>query len=510
MNLLTYTKLHNGTDKPDCTGAALLSMLPYGCAYRLDLMKCFTKSNATEGVKRLIKGGLAVEYYHTRRTPKRQYKLPYLILTGKGLVYLAERYGDDYPWLGRAIEHFISRDNAVVRASHADRTIHLILSFQSCNLFFSRVGCQTIIERMRREPAKALCAIQIALNSAPLQNTLLMSISKAIKEWLASLNGCGVENREPREELSQWKYYDSLELKAPEDNPYINPDFAFPDELISRTDDKVVYISPYKGVLCFEDNYFVVFLNRREGIQWSKLSMQLSKPVINRQLCRIGAIKNSWEAPTALKGMVLSNDIGQGIPAFAHMCRDPFNIRKSKNSSELGLGTPALTLIPNVPDAIGFVRVLLSFTATKTSFVRSFRDSIIDRWPGCFQKAETGSVAPLLYEGTPCVFALGLEAGVLNHCISMEEARLVLLEKGGAPDVIRKYDFVLVCLDWQVPYLRAVFPYDTVIVGVSQTGDELTEYVPTEPRPPKKPKKKRGRKRKKPEPDVGTSPRETD
>ena len=335
-----------------------------------------------------------------------------------------------------------------------------------------------------------------------------MSISTAIKEWLASLNGCGVESWEPREELSQWKYYDALDLKAPENNPYIDPDFVFPEELISKLDDKVVYISSYKGVLCFEDNYFVTFLNRREGIQWSRLSMQLTKPIIIRQLCRIGAIKNSWEAPTTLKGMVLSNDIGQGIPAFVHMCRDPFNIRKNKNSSELGLGTSSLTLIPNVPDAIGFVRVLLSFTATKTSFVRSFRDSIIDRWPGCFQKAETGSVAPLLYEGTPCVFALGLEAGVLNHCISMEEARLVLLEKGGAPDVIRKYDFVLVCLDWQVPYLRAVYPYDTVIVGVSQTGDELTEYVPTEPRPPKKPEKKKGRKRKKP--DGGAPSKEAD
>jgi hypothetical protein len=47
-----------------------------------------------------------------------------------------------------------------------------------------------------------------------------------------------------------------------------------------------------------------------------------------------------------------------------------------------------------------------------------------------------------------------------------------------------------------------------VIAGVSQTGDELTEYVPTEPRPPKKPEKKKGRKRKKP--DGGAPSKETD
>ena len=327
MNLLEYTSSHGTDTRSRSRGALLLSMLPYGLIYKSDAVAWYRGSNGGSKVSELISTGYIKEYHITGKSKRKSYAIKFLGITGKGLRYLASTYGEDYPWLRTVVADIKKREGEVsFQNVGANDTVRMILRIQSANIFFNRIGATTIIDRLRCNPYQALCAIRVLTNNVTMQHSFLVVLADALEAWLrmvrpscpkaiADDNDCG-------------EYFDAIEMRVPELNPYTTAGYLCEPEEFLRSEDKSYYRTSYIGVLQIGERVYFVYRSSRDGATWNGGSIRSNWGLVAQQLRRLGLLKNPALASYSFPAILLVEGTGQGVAAFARVCKDNRHIRR--------------------------------------------------------------------------------------------------------------------------------------------------------------------------------------
>ena len=467
--------------------AALLSILPYGAILKNDIRIWFMHprnvdgkseliGNASVGIATLLKKGYLAEYSYVVKSHNHNYREIYYTLTRDSIDYLDSKYRLYYPRLRNLSDNLYNNPTIQFRPAHADSTIKLLLSIQSCNIYFHRAHYNTIIDRLRIEPVKALSALKIVAEHKSMANSFLSALVEAMEEWITGkILYPYIPNLWDKEPSQIGEYYDAIEMRVPENNPYIIPEYVCTPEDYKSNDKLANYRSGHKGVLALDGICFVVYRSKRDGASWSASAVQSNFSVLARQLKRLGLADLVPSSNAEFHSIMLVEGLGEGVSAFRRVCVDSLNMR-AKNNKALGRGTASLHVIPMTLEGTYFVQLLGKANSGDRRFVSIFLSAILNRWPTLFRKDLVNHAGNLTYKNTLCCFCMDLNIHTLNEYLARYQRKLT-----ASDDVaigIHHSNFYALCFDWQVPYIRSIFPSHITIVSISKNGERLVEIPP--------------------------------
>ena len=472
MNLLDYTASHGTDTRSRSRGALLLSMLPYGLIYKSDAVAWYRGSNGGSKVSELITEGYIKEYHITGKSKRKSYAIKFLGLTGKGLCYLAATYGDDYPWLRTIVADIDNREGEIsFRNVGANETVRMILRIQSANIFFNRAGATTIIDRLRCNPYQALCAMRVLTNNVTMQHSFLVALADALEAWLRRVRPA--IRRPPPDDYDRGAYYDAIEMRVPELNPYTTANYLCEPEDYLRAEDKSHYRTSYIGVLRVRERVYFVYRSSRDGATWNGGSIRSNWGLVAQQLRRLGLLQNPALASYSFPAIMLVDGTGQGVAAFARVCKDNRRVRRGADKA-LGRGASAVHVLPMITNSIWLVMAILPLAGGAETIAAQFRRVLCVKRPDLFTQHPLDVEMDLRYQGLPCCVGFDLDIKAINRCLDWvtEHDGLAGAERCG---------FAIACFTWQVAYYRCLFPDSATIVAVEATDDdtlEAEEYPP--------------------------------
>ena len=454
MNLLANTYIGNGTEATMPSDAALMSLLPFGLGRKDALALYFSSTrNGNRAVKAMAEAGLVEEHSQEIKSQRHPYQQPYLALTLKGLAYLAEKYPQEYPWLADAVQRLREQGRVSFIRGLSPGTIRSLLTAHLCNVAWNVVEVGTILERLIYEPEKALTAMTIHMATTRAGETAFGSIYEAFLNWLEGerfRRGGPVHMEHP----CSVQFYDSVELKAPDNSPYRKNDRAAPTQLTASIVERRERMAGHVGLLKTSNHLYLVFLTTRDGVNWNSALVEKSWQSFGEQSRRLGLIHSLTEAPRLYPAIMLVDGKGEKVSAFARVVHDPCGLRGRKDRI-IGCGTSALHAVPIVRGARHFLRF---FTREKydASFRRLLLNALMKTLPETFQASPMGAKHPLMYQHrVPCYFGMDLELQQIYAAMAEPCA--------------------IVCMDWQAPYIRVAVP-DAVIVVVDVEKSSTYEY----------------------------------
>ena len=474
MNLLEYTASHGTDTRSRSRGALLLSMLPYGLIYKSDAVAWYRGSNGGSKVSELITEGYIREYHITGKSKRKAYVIKFIGITEKGLRYLASTYGEDYPWLPTVIADIDKMEGEVsFRSVGSNETARMILRIQSANIFFNRAGATTIIDRLRCNPYQALCAMRVLTNNVTMQHSFLVVLADALEAWLRMVrpscpkaipddNDCG-------------EYYDAIEMRVPELNPYTTANYLCEPEEYNMAEDKGHYRTSYIGVLHVRERVYFVYRSSRDGATWNGGSIRSNWGLVAQQLRRLGLLKNPALATYSFPAILLVDGVGRGVAAFARVCKDNRRVRRGADKA-LGRGASAVHVLPMITNSIWLVRAILPLAGGAETIAAQFRRVLCVKRPDLFAHQPLDMGMDLRYQGLPCCVGFDLDIKAINRCLDWASEH-----DGRTED--ERCGFAIACFTWQVAYYRCLFPDSATIVAVEATDDdtlEVVEYSPPE------------------------------
>lgn len=475
MNLLDYTKNNGTSTKRSSMGALLLSMLPYGLIYKSDAALWYKSENGSSKISTLIEDGYVVEYCKTVKGKRNTHLDKFLGLTARGISYLANVYGEDYPWLSTAASTLDEDETASFRSSHGEKTVSLILRAQSCNVFFNRAGVRTIFDRLRDNPYQALCAMRVVTTSTTMSDSFLNSLVAAMENWLKETRPAIREV--PEEDAIRGEFYDSFEMRVPESNPYIEPGRICTPEEFTVKENRGKYRTSYIGTLHAGTRVFLVYRSTRDGARWNGASIKNNWTFVAVQLVRLGFYKAIPVVPDKFPAILFVDGAGKGVPSFVRVCKDPNHVRKTADK-ELGRGASYLSIMPMTTDAIQHMMAFVPMSSGEPPFDAQMKSAICAQWPGLFSRNPLGGAIDMMYKGMPCCFCMDFNARGINACLRDEQDRAELQKEGEPETSPAIFDYAVVCFKWQVKYIKALFPHAAKIIYIDPRQQKVFECRP--------------------------------
>lgn len=474
MNLLDYARNNGKTTKSSTMGALLLSMLPYGLIYKSDAVLWYSSNNGSAAVADLIRDGYINEYQRKGKSKKHPYTEKILGLTSKGLCYLAEVYGEDYPWLRHAAESIEPGEEISFRSSHCETTVSLILKVQSCNIFFNRSQIRTIYDRLRDDPYQALCAMWVLTSNTTMQDSFLCRLADALENWLRRVRP---KPHQAYEEIDRGEFFDAIELRVPERNPYTTPGCLCDPADFRQDDDHGFYKTSYIGVHKTRARIFLVYRSRRDGAVWNGDSIMQHRVYLATQMRRLGLVQKAIQVPQSFPSIMLIDGTGDSVAEFKRVCLDNRNLRK-KADKRIGRGAVSLHLLPITWD---FIKMMWSFapmSAEEKTFAAQMKSGLCYEWPELFHACPKDVEMDLRYKGMPCAFCMDMDAKIINRCLSRVTERVSPEQAGVKQYELERCRFAVVCFEWEVQYFLALFAgFDGILmVGIDPMSRTIAEH----------------------------------
>lgn len=456
MILTELTRVGNGTQSVMPSDAALLSMLPFGIAWKTALAQYFScDRNGNRAVKELVETGKLEEHFYTVNIGRRSQLRSFLVLTIQGMAYLAGKYHAVHPWLGKTVQKLEEMGTPSFIRGLSPGTVRSLLTAQACDVSFNVAGVETLFERLIYEPEKALTTIEIQRSATHSEESAFEAVCQVYRSWVeagrAHLGGPAKrENPSP----APVQYYDAVELKVPAHSPYQYPD------AVAQTQDAVIIerrerMPGHVGLLKTPRHIYIVYRSEADGISWNAALIEKSWICFTQQACRLGLIDHILEAPRVYPSLLLVDGKGQKVSAFRNVVNDPYHLR-GKGNQCIGLGTSALHIVPMIRESRHFLRFFLT-EKYDGSFVQFATPSLTEVLPDVFQCAPQGAEYAMLYQNRlPCYWGTDLDLHQINRAV----------EEGSC---------AIVCFDWQAKYIRSVAP-DLVIVALDAFNRTAYEY----------------------------------
>lgn len=454
MNLIEFTHVGNGEVSAMPSDAALLSMLPFGLARREALAQFFScERNGNRSVKKLNESGMIDAHTIEIESKRENYKLTYYTLTYKGLSYIADKYQCLYPWLIDAVDELTGNRVNFLRGL-SPGTVRALLIAQTCNVYFNVVGSETLYDRLIFEPTLALTVMQTHANTTQAARTSFNAILLAYRRWVDGLEtGTSEPVSVDRQDECHSRFYDSVELKIPDQSPYRSADAPVPDDG-PTIPERRERMPGHVGLLRTGQRCYVVYMSNRDGCSWNSSIIKKSWQYYTAEAIRLGLFSNFTEAPSVYPSILLVDGVGEKVSAFRRVVRDPCHLRGSRDRI-IGRGTSALHAFPITRDARMIAFILLREEYMTANWVAE----ICMLCAREFSIAPLGSAYPLIYKGMPCYLAAEMDLLQINLAVRSEEPCAVY------------------CLDWQIPYLAALSS-DLTIFAYHIDSNTFREHRP--------------------------------